>query len=157
MIELRPNQWLGMLVKLAAPMDTVKAAEGAVGMEPALALLPSHKLTEESAIYVAAKSKRMPNYGTICDLLDQWWESNRPKPSNALPAPQDDPWQVRHQKHIEQCRDDWSRPEVVRRAVRELTPDHPMRDQMGKLLGMAVAKFGYANLGLVPPEWHPKQ
>ena len=154
MTELRPNQWLGMLVKLTAPLDAVKAAEGALGMEPALALLPGYKLTQESAIFVASRSKRMPNYGTICELLDEWWTDHKPS-LTALPAPEVDTWQKKHEEHIARCRDDWSRPEVVRRAVREIEPSHPMRDQMGKLLGMAVAKFGYFNLHLVPPEWHP--
>lgn len=154
MSELRLNQWLAVLVKLVAPMDQVKAAEGAVGMEPALAQLPANKLTEASAVYVATKSKRMPNYGTICELLDEWWEANKPKLSTLALAGPDDSWQAKHDKHLDQCREDWRDPQVVRRAVASLH-GHPMKDQMGKLLGMAVAKFGHGNLGLVPPEWHP--
>ena len=165
MTELRPNQWLGVLVKLAAPMDHVKAAEGAQGMLPALAMLPAHKLTDDSAIFVASRSKRMPNYGTICELLDEWYEANRPKPTALLAGPPgwwtEEYKQAKQREYVDACRRDWSQPEAVRSEVARLMREHEAGNRMalwfGHLLATAVSNHGKENLGLIPPEWMPRQ
>lgn len=158
MTELRPNQWLGVLVKLTAPMDAVKAAEGALGMEAALRLIPAHKLTDESAVYVGSKVKKMPNFGMICSLLDEWWEENRPKASlAALPAPDEAP-HAKREREEEFNRQSWQAAERVRASValvHSLGSRHRMYEPCGKLLGKAVRKYAPHNLALVPPEWHP--
>lgn len=155
---LRPNEWLGVLVKLTAPMDAVKAAEGALGMAPALAIIPGHKMTEESAVYVASKVKKMPNFGTICALLDEWWDLNRPKPETlALAAPDDSP-HAEQEKREDENRKSWQSPSAVRESlatVNSMGDRHPLRDVCGKMLGKAVWKYAPQNLGLIPPEWHP--
>jgi hypothetical protein len=157
MNELRPNQWLGVLVKLTAPMDAVKAAEGALGMEPALAMLPGQKLTQESAIYVGSKSKRMPNFGSICALLDEWWETNRPRPTlPALPSPDESP-HAKREKEEEENRASWQSAERVRASLHTVQDmaEGPLKERCGKLLGKALWKYAPHHLGLVPQEWHP--
>jgi hypothetical protein len=165
MTELRPNQWLGMVVKLTAPMDAAKAATAALEMEPAVSLIPSYKLTQESAIYTALKSKRMPNYGAICALTDEWYEANRPKPAALLAGPPgwwtEEYKQAKQREYVDACRRDWSQPEAVRSEVARLMREHEAGNRMalwfGHLLATAVSNHGKENLGLIPPEWMPRQ
>lgn len=148
----RRRLWMATLAKLCAPGDAVKVVEGLVAMLPMLADLPDGAFTQDTLHHVALQAKRSPSYAELRKSLDEWWGANRPK-LTALPAP-DDSWQAKYDQHLEQCRQDWSNPEVVRAALAKLQ-GHPMKDQMGRLLGMAVARFGSANLKLVPPQWHP--
>jgi hypothetical protein len=160
MTELRPNQWLGMLVKLAAPMDSVKAATAALEMEVALSLIPAHKLTDESALYVGSHVKKFPALGIICGLIEEWWQEYGPKPAlRALPPPDEAPHAAREREE-KQNRLTWEAPERVLaslRSVREMGENHRMYEPCGRLLGRAVWKYAPHNLHLIPPEWHPSE
>ena len=152
--EKQRRFWMAALAKCCAPADAVKVVDSLVAMLALMNDLPDAAFTEDSLRYVTERAKRAPSYADLRKWLDDWWAANKPRPP-ALPAP-DDHWRAKWLAHLDQCRDDWSRPENVRASVDSLR-GHPMENQMGKLLGMAVAKFGYGNLGLVPPEWHPHE
>ncbi len=155
MSERIPAEWLYILVKLTSPMEPEKAAERLKELIPALNMIAPHKLTDESAVFVASKCKRSPNFGTICELVDAWWEENRPKVIiKALPAP-DEGWQAKQLAVAEQCRKDWSQPGVVREAIAKVR-GHPMEVALGRMLATTVSVHGKENLGLIPPEWMPR-
>jgi hypothetical protein len=153
------RKWIYVLATCCAPDDKVKAGEALAAMLPALNLLPSHKFCDASAIYVASKSKRVPNYAAICSHLEDWWQENRPKPSLATLPPPDEAPHAQREREEEQNRLTWEAPERVLaslRSVREMGENHRMYEPCGRLLGRAVWKYAPHNLHLIPPEWHPE-
>ena len=83
------KQWLAMLAKLTAPMESTTAAQGFTAFLPMLAQLPEAAFNPESLDYVASECRGgVPNYGEVRRHLGAWWMRNRPEvPELAAPLP----------------------------------------------------------------------
>lgn len=81
-------QWLGMLAKLIAPADTLKAFDALRVFDPFLADLPDAAFTTGSLKAVAMAPRRLwlPELREVREPLEAWWRDHQP-PRPALPAP----------------------------------------------------------------------
>jgi hypothetical protein len=122
-------------------------------MLPLLRSLADNVFTMESLDIVArASPNRTPNYGQLRALLDGYAETLKPKPQYQI---HEDPDIARARKTAEDralAVQDWSDPQTVMRAARELD-GHPWRSVLGGMLGGLVFKHAPQNQQYLPPEF----
>ena len=83
---MKRQQWLAMLAKLTAPMDSTTAAQAFVAYLPMLTDFPDEAFCPASLDVVATQCGYAPSYGALRKALGEWWKQHRP-PSAAIEAP----------------------------------------------------------------------
>jgi len=148
------RQWIAMLAKLTAPMESTAAAQAFAAYLPMLADFPDDVFCEASLQAVAAKVGPAPPYGILRKALGDWSKQHGPKLVE-LPAPPSRP---------RQPPDDFER-KAVSRSVREILtgfsevtrqreaqlPQHALRLD-AKPLSREQLNIAYRSAGLAGPQ-----
>lgn len=146
------KQWIAMLAKLVAPMETIAAGKAMSEMLPMLEDFPDGAFTIASLHAVAAATKRVPTYGELRTSLGAWWSANRPEEPSAVERPA---WLERYAKERADAKASWSDPANVRESRDVVLSSDVQQHRLGRMLAALVNRHCPANIGLLPAEWHP--
>lgn len=82
------KEWIGMLARMASPVDPVKATQAMLHYVPLLSDMPDEAFNAASleAVAMAPRRLHIPDLREVKEPLAAWWRENKPRP-RAIAAP----------------------------------------------------------------------
>lgn len=95
------KEWIGMLARMASPVDPVKATAAMLHYVPLLSDMPDEAFNAASleAVAMAPRRLHIPDLREVKEPLAAWWRENKPRP-RAIAAPAED--EERHEVSAEE-------------------------------------------------------
>ncbi len=144
------TSWLNDLNDLTAGQTPLADAKRKIA---AIALMlaeeyPAGAFTRQSLVLVATAHNWFPSYAQIVAVLSPWWKERRPMPK-LLAAPSS---RAQQERDEEERADSWRNiTDAEIRAKIWALRDHPMRQQLGRLLAIAISRHAPDKLHQLPP------